>query len=148
MRGTRKPIRRIRRHTQSDAWDDFVQWCQRRELVAVPANPWTLAAYVRALEPHQTPRAIAKAVKDIARVHEEKTRKRIDRDPLVTRTLNMIENRRKTDKTESSRIDLFDEPPTKPKPKKKAKPKAETPSRVKRGLSATPRLVSRRRLTR
>lgn len=149
MRRKRKPVHRPRRQIQTETWDDFVAWCQKRELVAVPANPWTLAAYIRACEPHQSPRAIAKAVKEISQVHEEKTRKRIDRDPLVVRTLHMIENRRKIEKP---KVDLFDEPPKqkirKPEKKSKAKTSTQSESRVKRGLSATPRLVSRRRLSR
>ena len=155
---------RMPRSQQNKAWDDFVAWCQRRGLVAVPANAWTLAAYVRWCEPRQTPRAIAKAVKDISQVHEAKTRKRIDREPLVQRTLKMIETRRKADKP---KLDLFDEnsgidkksgvnkktgvqakSKSKPKPKTSKKQKPATASRIKRGLSTTPRLVSKRRLSR
>ena len=142
---------RMPRSQQNKAWDDFVAWCQRRGLVAVPANAWTLAAYVRWCEPRQTPRAIAKAVKDISQMHEAKTRKRIDREPLVQRTLKMIETRHKADKP---KLDLFDDnagidkktakqakSKSKPKPKTSAKQKPAAASRIKRGLSTTPRLV-------
>jgi hypothetical protein len=140
-------LARMPRPQQNKAWDDFVAWCQRRGLVAVPANPWTLAAYVRWCEPRQTPRAITKAVKEISQVHEAKTRKRIDREPLVQRTLKMIETRRKADKP---KLDLFDEnagAKSKPKPKSSKKQKPTAASRIKRGLSTTPRLVSKRRLS-
>jgi len=141
-----------------DAWNDFVDWCQRRGLDAVPAHPWTLAAYVRWCEPRHTPKAIAKMIKEISAVHESKTRKRLDRDPLVLRTLKMIEARRGAPKAKQ-RLDLFDEEPAKTparkpaakaKTRKTQKQKADTPakSRVKAGLSTTPRLVSRRRLSR
>ena len=154
------------RSVQNNAWNAFVDWCRRRGLSAVPANPWTLAAYVRWSEPHHTPRAIAKMIKEISRVHETKTRKRLDRDPLVKRTLGMIETRHSV-KREQPRVDLFEDGaegksprpgkrtataapkrPSKPtrstKPKPKPTPKSS--SRVKSGLSATPRLVPRRRL--
>ena len=149
------------RRQDNKAWEDFVAWCAGRGLDAVPANPWTLAAYARWCEPHQTPRAIIKAVTEISRVHEDKTRKRIDRDPLIQRTLNMIESRHKEKKaTPKPKVDLFDAPDNeetsqktrarakkKPSAGKPAKPDAKA-SRLKRGLSTTPRLVSKRRLKR
>jgi len=142
-----------------EAWTDFVAWCQKRGLDAVPAHPWTLATYVRWCEPHHAPKAIAKLIKEISAVHESKTRKRLDRDPLVQRTLKMIEARRGTPKPKQ-RLDLFDEEPAKTPARKPAAGKAKTPktakkttkttmkSRTKAGLSATPKLVSRRRLSR
>ena len=141
------------------AWDDFVAWCQRRRLCAIPANPWTLAAYARWCEPIKTPHAIAKAVKEISTVYESKTRKRIDRDPLVQRTLEMIENRHAKAK-EKPKLDFFEEEPPQSRPERTAKKlmvkknsKKESvaknsQSRIKRGLSATPRLVTKRRLLR
>lgn len=149
------------RQPKFTAWEDFVTWCQQRGLTAVPANPWTLAAYIRWCEPRQTPRAIAKAVREISNLHESKTRRRIDRDPLVQRTMEMIEKRHRAAK-EKPKLDLFDDPNAaapiktpaskrKPKTTTKAKTKAEDaakPSRARQGLSTTPRLVSRRRLSR
>ena len=141
------------------AWDDFVAWCQRRRLCAIPANPWTIAAYARWCEPIKTPRAIAKAVKEISTVYESKTRKRIDRDPLVQRTLEMIENRRAKAK-EKPKLDLFEEAPSQGRPRRTAKKlmvkknskkgsvAKNSQSRIKRGLSASPRLVSKRCLLR
>ena len=90
------------------AWDDFVFWCQLRCLNPVPANPWTLAAYVRWCESRMTPRMIAKAISEIDRVHESKTRKRINRHPLVKRTLKTIEARRETLR-DRPKFDLFDD---------------------------------------
>ena len=92
-------------------------------------------------------------------VYESKTRKRIDRDPLVQRTLEMIENRRAKAK-EKPKLDLFEEAPPQSRPERTAKKlmvkknsKKESvaknsPSRIKRGLSATPKLVAKRRLLR
>jgi len=162
------------RRQDNKAWSDFVAWCQRRGLDAVPANPWTIAAYARWCEARMTPRAIAKAIKDISVVHADKTRKRIDRDPLVLRTLAMIE-RHRAEKKPKPKVDLFEDddalaqPKTRRRTARKApaktstkKPAAKTgtaktapaksgakesaASRMKRGLSATPRLVSKRKL--
>ena len=141
------------------AWDDFVFWCQRRCLNPVPANPWTLAAYVRWCESRMTPRMIAKAIREIDRVHESKTRKRIHRDPLVKRTLKMIEARSETVR-DRPKLDLFDDSLT-TKPRQSSKKttysnkapqrqlsKSASASRLKRGLNSRPRLVSRRNLGR
>lgn len=141
------------------AWEEFVAWCQSRGLQAVPANPWTVAAYARALEPRMRPATIRKRINDLARIHAEKTRRRLARDPLVIRTLEMIERRAETAKQDGR---LFEDedfvapeksrrkrraaaPPAKKK-KQKAPAKSAKPSRP--GLSAQPRLVSRRKLSR
>ena len=141
------------------AWDDFVLWCQVRRLNAVPAHPWTLAAYVRWCEPRMKPRMIAKMIMEIDRVHESKTRKRIHRDPLVKRTLKMIENRSEKAR-DDSKIDLFDDPlktrslkrnkktNLSNKASKKQQSKVASTSRLRRGLNSVPRLVSRRKLVR
>ncbi len=141
------------------AWNDFVHWCQVHRLNAVPANSWTIAAYVRWCEPHMKPSVIAKAIMEINRVHESKTRKRIYRDPLVKRTLKMIVNR--NDKAQGSvKLDLFDDSLTidtqslkkrknlSSKSSQKRRPKSSTVGRLKRGLNSSPRLVSRRKLVR
>jgi|GEM_PF-562019 len=179
------------RRQDNKAWSDFVAWCQRRGLDAVPANSWTIAAYARWCEARMTPRAIAKAIKDISGVHADKTRKRIDRDPLVLRTLAMIE-RHRAEKKPKPKVDLFEDEDALAAPKPRKRPAGNAPaktasakstaragaaktgtgktgkgntgsaktgtgkakagakqsaaSRLKRGLSATPRLVSKRKL--
>jgi hypothetical protein len=184
--GTRFPMAR---RQDNKAWSDFVAWCQRRGLDAVPANSWTIAAYARWCEARMTPRAIAKAIKDISSVHADKTRKRIDRDPLVLRTLAMIE-RHRAEKKPKPKVDLFEDEDALAAPKPRKRPAGKAPaktaktapakstakagaakagagktgsaktgtgkakadakqsaaSRLKRGLSATPRLVSKRKL--
>jgi len=138
------------------AWEEFVAWCQSRGLKPVPANPWTVAAYARSLEPRLRPATIRKQVHDLARVHEEKTRKRLTRHPLVQRTLEIIERRADAAKRDA-RLFEDDDFVT---PKKSAKPKSRSsaaptrkkpaadPKPVRRGLSAEPRLVARRKLNR
>jgi len=142
------------------AWDEFVTWCQERGVSAVPANPWTLAAYARWCEPDRSHADIAKAFKTIFRVHNSKTRKRPDRDPLVVSTLAQIEERarKKKEQAKDKRKPLFpDDDILSPTPPRKAKKTAKkaAPSRT-RGkasgkktrphLSAGPKLVSKRKL--
>lgn len=140
------------------AWDEFVAWCQERGVSAIPANPWTLAAYARWCEPNRSHADIAKAFKTIFRVHNSKTRKRPDRDPLVVSTLAQIEERarKKKERAKDKRKPLFpDDDILSPKPPKKAKKTAKkaAPSKTKGGgkktrprLSAGPKLVSKRKL--
>lgn len=144
------------------AWDEFVAWCQERGVSAIPANPWTLAAYARWCEPNRSHADIAKAFKTIFRVHNSKTRKRPDRDPLVVSTLAQIEARakKKKERAKDKRKPLFpDDDILSPKAPKKAKKAAKkaAPSKTKGkgktggkktrpGLSAGPKLVSKRKL--
>ncbi len=160
------------------AWDEFVAWCQKRGVSAIPANPWTLAAYARWCEPNLSHADIVKAFKTIFRVHNTKTRKRPDRDPLVVGTLAQIGERakEKKERAKDKRKPLFpDDDILKPKAPKKAKKTAKktAPSKTKaktkggkkgtakekakkktktggkktrKGLSSTPKLVSKRKL--
>lgn len=77
------------------AWNEFVDWCGRRGLNAMPAHPWTVAAYIRWLEYRASPTAIQRILRAIARQHREKSRKRPERHPTVTRTLRGVELRAK-----------------------------------------------------
>lgn len=138
-----------RLHTK--AWDQFVSWARSRGLNPVPANPWTLAAFIRACEPNHSPGAIRKMVGSITRVHAEKTRVRLDRHPLVQRTLQRIERHAEINPRNA---ELFEEAdfvagnPVKPKRQTRKIPKQEPPTPGLRSLSSMPRLVRRRRLRR
>ena len=48
------------------AWKEFISWCGERGLKAVPANPWTLAAYARWSERHHPYPTVAKNIEAIA----------------------------------------------------------------------------------
>ena len=130
------------------AWNEFISWCGERGLKAVPANPWTLAAYARWSERHHPYPTVAKNIKAIARVHHTKTRKRLDRHPMVTSTLSLIETRAKAKKSAKDKQaalfpedDILERQATgKGKGKKTAKKKTGE------AMSASPKLVSRRRL--
>ncbi len=149
------------------AWNEFISWCGERGLKAVPANPWTLAAYARWSERHHPYPTVAKNIEAIARVHHTKTRKRLDRHPMVTSTLKLIETRSKAKKSaKDKQAALFPEDHIlerkaagKGRPKKtktptgKAKAKTATgkgkqtaKKKTRKGMSASPKLVSRRRL--
>jgi len=156
-RKKRRPqIRKKARPDEEKAWADFVSWCTGRGLDAVPANPWTLAAYARWLEPDKTFPAITKIFTAIAKVHTTKSRKRPERDPTVTRTLGLIETRAKAKKqaAKDKRLALFPDddvlnPAPPGKPKKKTTSVNTGPGKSKKtrpGLSAGPKLVSKRKL--
>lgn len=142
------------------AWKEFVSWCRDRGLSAMPANPWTLAAYARWCEPRHRFPAIAKTFRAIARVHGSKSRRRPERHPTVTRTLNLIKTlaeakTRTKGQGKAKYADLFREDDfleaDQPKKSKKtsrtrAGGKAKTKGKRRLGLSSSPKLVSRRRL--
>ena len=142
---------RIPKRAQDKAWQAFTDWCLSRGLSPVPAHHWTLAAYALALEGQVKPEDIRKTLHAIAKAHLLKSRSRPDRHPLIERTLKMIENRRETREQKS---ELFDDEliavkkPKKPrKPRKVADKPEPTNTKVPRTLSTTPKLVSRRRLS-
>ncbi len=137
-------------HRQRELWDDFVIWCQARQLQPLPANPWTLAAYLRYLEGRMAPSSMQKVVRAVGRLHREKSRQRPDRHPLVIRTLKLAEQRaRERRQAKSKAPALFDEadfssPPPLTSRQKSRAPSTGTPGQLT--MRATPKLVSRRRL--
>ncbi|MBT3305581.1 MAG: hypothetical protein HN377_03770 [Alphaproteobacteria bacterium] len=149
---TRKTTKKTEDNT---AWHAFVSWCQERGLTAVPANPWTLSAYARSVEGQLSHKDIVSAFKTIFRVHGSKSRRRLDRDPLVVKTLEQIAERAKEKKAPKEKVaPLFPDDdilkPDAPKKTKKAPPKAKPGKTGKRkvlpGLSTSPKLVSKRKL--
>ncbi len=137
------------------AWHSFVSWCTDRGLTAVPANPWTLAAYARWCEPQMPHKDIVRAFKTIFRVHATKSRRRPDRDPMVVNILKQIEDRAKEKKRPNEKtVPLFPDSdilkPDPPPKRKKTAAKAKTGKTGKRktlpGLSSSPKLVSKRKL--
>ena len=141
---------RIPKRYQDKAWQTFKDWCLVKGLKAVPAHHWTLAAYALALEGQEKPDEIRKIIVAIAKAHLEKSRARPERHPLIERTLKMIDLRQDSQK-QSSR--LFDDNLiTETTSRKTAKPKKKKPKTAPAGnkkqlsMSATPKLVSRRKL--
>lgn len=148
------------------AWKEFISWCEERGLKAVPANPWTLSAFARWSESQHPYPTVAKNIEAIARVHHTKTRKRLDRHPMVTSTLKLLETRAEAKKSaKDKQAALFPEDDIlekkaagkgkakktkklagKAKAKKPAKGKKTAKKKTRKGMSASPKLVSRRRL--
>ena len=156
----RKEQRAVTRSGDEKAWKEFVSWCRARGLRAMPANPWTLAAYARWCEGRHRLPAIARTFKAIARVHGSKSRRRPERHPTVTCTLNLIKTRanaktrvKAQGKGRAKYADLFREDdfleaglPKKPKKASPARNKAKTKGKRRLGFSSSPKLVSRLRL--
>ena len=76
-------------------WSDFVAWCQARRLRAMPAHPWTVAAYARWCESRYRLPGIVARIRIIARAHLAHCRTAPDSHPIVLRTLRAIENRQR-----------------------------------------------------
>lgn len=146
------------------AWSDFVAWCRKRGLSAMPANPWTVAAYARWCERHHHYPVIMRTIRAVARVHRAKSRKRPDRHPTVARTLRLIETRANArGRVKGKGVRLFPEDDltaaggkndkaTKKAPAKQSKKtakKADAKKRTatRRGLSGSPKLVAKRKLS-
>ena len=137
------------------AWVDFRAWCVARGLKALPAHPWTVAAYVRFCGTRHAPKTITERLDIIGRVHMAKGHRAPDRAAMVGRTLDQLRReRRKGAKTgpalfraedfvagaeaapATETLAMPEAPPTPARPKKKAAKKGP--------LSQQPRLVSRR----
>lgn len=81
------------RRRAEQAWIEFTEWCLRRRLQALPAHPWTVAAFARWCERRMPAARIARWVGVIARVHLMACQPVPDRHPTVRRTLKVIELR-------------------------------------------------------
>ncbi len=143
------PLKRIEKFVGNDAWDDFVVWCGRNNLTAVPANAWTLAAYLRSLEGSESLTKIKKRVADIGKAHAEKSRRRPERDPLITKTLLLLERDREKRPVGSGLFDngeLTEDGKSKTKLRStKSEGTDKKPTRRTRLMRSTPKLVSKRR---
>ena len=145
-------LQRVENFVGNASWDDFVVWCKSKNLQAVPANAWTLAAYIRALESQESLTAIRKRIQDIGKAHAEKSKKRPERDPLIAKTLEIIKLRSEKSADQSTLFNGDDftdlssaknKKPKKPKEKVKKTPNKSPRSRV---MSSSPKLVRKRRL--
>ena len=76
------------------AWVDFRAWCVARRLRALPAHPWTVAAYARFCQARHTPKTITEKLAVIGRVHLSKGHRAPDGAALVKRTLAELRRER------------------------------------------------------
>ena len=148
-----KPPKSSKSFVGNVAWDEFVAWCIAKSLNPLPAHPWTLAAYIRTLEEHMSPPNIRKHLADVSKAHAEKSKKRPERDPLIGKTIEIIEKRAEKTALKAKKLDDEDlSDPTAPKTKKSkksAKKKADGPkakSTSTRSMRATPKLVKKPRV--
>lgn len=126
------------------AWSDFAAWCRHRGLRALPAHPWTVAAYARWCEARHRYPVILERIKAIARVHLLACVAAPDRHPTVTCTLRTLEMR---SRTRSGRAALFPaddiaEGAAAGRPPAELSPRPPR-RRRERMLRLTPQLVSR-----
>lgn len=134
----------MRAKTTDKAWLEFVRWCRGHGLRALPAHPWTLAAYARWCESRLKYPQIARHVVVIARAHLMACVPSPDRHPIVARTLSVMEERHRAPVRGAA---LFKIEPTgkagtnKKKETTAAKRPAARPPRL---LRTVPRLTSRR----
>lgn len=125
------------------AWSDFAGWCKTRGLRALPAHPWTVAAYARWCETRHRYPVIVMRIKAIARAHVLACAMSPDRHPTVTRTLRTIEAR---SRTRASRAALFPADDVMKAETALAKPprRGLRERRRDRSMRSTPRLAQRR----
>ena len=125
------------------AWSDFAGWCKTRGLRALPAHPWTVAAYARWCETRHRYPVIVMRIKAIARAHVLACAMSPDRHPTVTRTLRTIEAR---SRTRASRAALFPTDDVMKADTALAKPprRGLRERRRDRSMRSTPRLAQRR----
>lgn len=139
----------MRIKTTDKAWLEFVGWCRGHGLRALPAHPWTLAAYARWCEQRLKYPQIARHVIVIARAHLMACVPSPDRHPIVARTLSVMEERHRTPPLRAALFKI--EPPGKRSMAKKritkkqdTEPAKRQASRPPRLLRTAPRLASRR----
>jgi len=141
------------------SWDAFSAWCEARGLAAAPANPWTLAAYIRAVENTMRFDALKRHVDQIGQMHFEQRRTRPDRDAMVQRLLDAVRRREEAKKRakEQARKKPAAPPPLfdaddflaakTPKSSKVPKQRTKRTAAAKpRALRVTPKLVRRKRV--
>lgn len=141
----------IRAQSQTQLWNAFKAWCVERKLKALPAHPWTVAAYLRWADRRFGAAQARAALDAISRQHVLKTMHAPMRHAIVARTLEMIERR---GEVRDQHAALFDDqdvlhagPRAAPAAKSTSKPKSGPKSKPKPGrrvLSTEPRLKPRR----
>lgn len=137
-------------------WRAFAEWCEDRGLKALPAHPWTVAAYVRWCEPRQKLQNIVDSLKSITRMHLLKCHKTPGRNTTVTKILRQIEIRAQNRDTRAALFSAEDFAETMQQAASTAKiddkaesangaveeDQTETPV-LRRSMRSTPRLVRR-----
>ncbi len=125
-------------------WLHFVRWCGSRRLRALPAHPWTVAAYLRWCAPRRSATPPARRLRAIARAHVLSLQPPPDRAPLVRRTLRLIEQRGVLPPVRGGRRTAEPRPDDLPfAPPEEAAETTGAPSARRRALRHSPPLVRR-----
>jgi hypothetical protein len=130
------------------AWRDFQRWCRGKRLPALPAHPWTVAAYVRYRDRHGGGAAVAEALAAIGRAHILRSARPPHTHPLVQRTVRRLAERAQARPDQSALFadnDAVNAPRPDPAPVPDA-PEPPPPRGGVRSLRGEPKLVRRRRL--
>ena len=129
------------------SWQSFVAWCDARGLCSSPANPWTLAAYIRFVEGSMRLDALRRHIDQIGQMHYEKIRKRPDRHTMVKRTLDSVKRRQDIKKKPPAPPLFRDEDFLAAKTPKVPRPREPRKTATSgRALRAKPPLVRRKRV--
>lgn len=135
----------IRTQTRSQIWSEFRHWCAQRKMKALPAHPWTIAAYLRLIDRRLGAKDAQATLDAITREHVLKTMRTPMSNAIVVRTMEMIERRGEVRDQHAALFDdedaLGEAPKAAPPPEKEPEPEAK---RVRRMLSTEPRLTRRR----
>lgn len=134
----------IRVQTQNQGWSEFKTWCAQRKLKALPAHPWTIAAYLRWMDRRLGAKDAKAALNAISRQHVLKTMRAPMRHAIVARTLEMIERRGEVRDCQAALFDDQEALGQSPRPSS-LKEAALKPGR--RVLSTEPRLKQHRPAT-
>ena len=131
--------------SKSRIWSEFKKWCAVRKLKALPAHPWTIAAYLRWSDRRLGAKAAHAALDAISREHVLRTMRAPTRHAIVVRTLEMIDRRAEVRDQHAALFDekdaLGDAPPAGPRQDDVPEPVLKPGRRV---LSTQPRLKRRR----
>ncbi|MBT3559380.1 MAG: hypothetical protein HN644_02630 [Rhodospirillales bacterium] len=142
-------------------WIEFLDWCRERQLKALPAHAWTVAAYLRWREKQFQGKAdfvsADRVIKIISRAHLLTGYKSPHDHPVIAKTIASIA---RTRTTTPDRSDLFSDKdfaatpktartPSEPEPDDDEEPPEEPPQvvsgiRTNFSLRTQPKLVSRR----
>lgn len=119
------------RATKTRTWSEFKRWCDARGLKALPANPWTVAAYLRWVDRRLGAMAARAALDTVAREHILKTLHVPAKHPTVKRTLDLIERRAEVRGQQAALFDEADVLSTEPQPKSQLKSQLKSKAKMK-----------------
>lgn len=128
------------------AWTDFRAWCAARGLRALPAHPWTVAAYVRYCQGRHRAKTITNKVETIVRAHVLGGHVSPGKSLILKRTLLSVTGdhaSRAKSPPVSGRPSLF-EAKDFTGTERDGAGLTPAPGARKRALSTSPRLVSRK----